>query len=249
MRIFRSALGVLGELLVTAGVIVLLFVVWQVGHSVVIEARAQAGVVAEIEQQFAEGAEPGLPELPTGPLVGGAQPTLDDGAVMAIIRVPRFGADWARPVYEGITLGVLDKGPGHYPHTALPGQIGNMAIAGHRNTRGHPFFDIDQLVAGDVIVIETRSSYVVYSVARSIIVSPAQSDVVAPVPQKPGTKPTEAWLTLTTCHPKFSPTQRYITFAKLARVVPRADGPPAELKAPLAVGSAPVTPAAVTEGD
>lgn len=231
MRVFRAAIGVLGELLVTAGVIVLLFIAWQTGYSVMIEGRAQTEVVQQLEEQLGQGDTAVLPELPEAPLVDTPAPTLDDGSVMAIIRIPKLGKGWARPVYEGISLPVLAKGPGRYPHSAMPGQVGNMAIAGHRNTHGHPFFDIDQLGVGDPIVIETRSSYVVYRVARWVIVSPTESDVVAPVPQKPSAKPTEAWLTLTTCHPKFSPTQRYIVFAKLDRVVPRKAGPPPEVRA------------------
>ena len=104
-----------------------------------------------------------------------------------------------------------------------------MAIAGHRTTHGHPFFDLDALVEGDVVIIETRQSYVVYRMARSTVVRPSQSEVVAPVPQKLGAKPTEAWLTLTTCHPKFSAAQRLIVFAKLDRVVPRSEGAPPEM--------------------
>ncbi len=227
MRVFRATLGVIGELLVTAGVVVLLFVVWQVGYSSLIEGRAQAGVVAELEALGPDGTS--LPELPEGPLVGGVAPTLDDGSIMAIIRIPRFGTDWARPVYEGITPGTLAKGPGHYPRSSMPGQIGNMAIAGHRTTHGHPFFDLDALVEGDVVIIETRQSYVVYRMARSTVVRPSQSEVVAPVPQKLGAKPTEAWVTLTTCHPKFSAAQRLIVFAKLDRVVPRSEGAPPEM--------------------
>lgn len=239
MRIVRGVLGVVGELLVTAGVIVLLFVAWQVGYSSLIEGREQAGIAARLQQELAQGSTT-LPELPEGPLVPGAAPSLDDGAVIAIIRVPRFGTDWARPVYEGISTDVLARGPGHYPRTALPGQVGNMAIAGHRTTHGHPFFDIDALVAGDVIVIETRTSYAVYRMVRSTIVRPSQSEVVAPVPEKLGAKPTESWLTLTSCHPKFSAAQRYIVFAKLDRLVPRTAGPPPELTAtPAAAAAAP----------
>lgn len=236
MRVLRATLGVIGELLVTAGVLVLLFVGWQVGYSSLIDSRAQADVVAQLEA--AGPGESALPELPPlGDLQPGIAPSLDEGGVMAIIRVPRFGTDWARAVYEGITPGILAKGPGHYPRTALPGQVGNMAIAGHRTTHGHPFFDIDSLVEGDVIAIETRQSYAVYRVARTAIVRPSQSEVVAAVPQQPSTKPTEAWLTLTSCHPKFSAAQRYIVFAQLDRVVARSAGRPPELSAAPAPGS------------
>ena len=71
---------------------------WQVGYSSLIEGREQAGIAAQLQQELAQGSTT-LPELPEGPLVPGAAPSLDDGAVIAILRAPRFGTDWARPVY------------------------------------------------------------------------------------------------------------------------------------------------------
>jgi sortase A len=134
-------------------------------------------------------------------------------------------------VLEGTDHDTLTKGLGHYPHTAMPGLVGNFAVSGHRTTYGRPFHNIDLLQKGDIIVVETKTSYLVYAVDRHVIVTPDHLEVVAPVPQHLGVKPTEAWLTMTSCHPKFSATERYIVFAKLARSIPRANGLPTSLMA------------------
>jgi sortase A len=94
-----------------------------------------------------------------------------------------------------------------------------------------PFSNIDLLRTGDVIVLETKASYIVYAVDRHVIVTPDQVQVIAPVPQHPGDKPTQAWLTMTSCNPRFSATQRYVVFAKLVRSIPRATGLPASYMA------------------
>ena len=140
------------------------------------------------------------------------------------MRIPRFGADFARPVLQGTDHDALTNGIGHYSGTAFPGQVGNFAVAGHRTTYGMPFSNIDLLRTGDVIVLETKASYIVYAVDRHVIVTPDQVQVIAPVPQHPGDKPTQAWLTMTSCNPRFSATQRYVVFAKLVRSIPRATG-------------------------
>ena len=95
--------------------------------------------------------------------------------MFAILRIPRLGAGWAKPVYEGISLDVLAKGLGHYPNTQLPGQVGNIAIAGHRAGHGNPLINIDAIQTGDVLVIETRDAYLVYRAVRHTIVPPTRA--------------------------------------------------------------------------
>jgi sortase A len=129
-------------------------------------------------------------------------------------------------VWEGTDSDTLIKGMGHYSGTAFPGQIGNFALAGHRTTYGRPLHNIDLLQKGDVIVVETKASYIVYTVDRHVIVTPDNVEVIAPVPQRPGARPTQAWLTMTACRPKFSAQYRYIVFAKLVRNISRASGLP-----------------------
>lgn len=224
----RFAVGVLGEMLVTAGVIVLLFIVWEVGYTGVVEGRAQAALAQDVASAFASGAD--LPGTTTP--AGSTGPAID--TVFALVRIPRLGGPThVLPVYEGTGLPTLAKGLGHYPSTALPGQVGNVGIAGHRLTHGNPFLDIDTIQTGDVVIVETRDAYFVYRAVRHVIVLPWQTEVVAPVPQQPNATPTEAWLTLTSCNPKYSGRERYVVFAKLEQTIPRADGlPPALLADP-----------------
>lgn len=215
--ILRRTAGVVGELLVTLGVLVLLFVGWQLWWTDVVSDRAQAATVSSLANQFsaADGAE----------RTEGAMADLPSGA-FAIVRVPRFGADYARPLIEGTSATELAEGLGHYTGTAGPGEVGNFAVAGHRTTYGKPLADIDALRDGDRIVVETAAGWTVYAVSSREIVRPWQAEVIAPVPGRPGATPTERVLTLTACHPRFSAKQRYIVHADLVEQRSRAQGPP-----------------------
>lgn len=145
----------------TAGALLLLFVGWQLWWTDVVADQEQSTVVASLEQRYGESGPHG-----SGPVV----PAIE-GEVFGIIRVPRFGAAFARPLVEGTTRTALTHGVGHYVTTALPGEIGNFALAGHRTTWAKPFNRIDTLRPGDLIVIETATDYFVYEVARTEIVS------------------------------------------------------------------------------
>ena len=128
------------------------------------------------------------------------------GEEFAILRVPRLGLEVV--VFEGVDVETLKKGPGHMPGTALPGQPGNAVLSGHRTTYGRPFFDFDQLRPGDRIEVETAIGTHVYELQEEwFIVEP--TDVWVTDDRLGG------WLTLTTCHPKFSARQRLIVTAKL----------------------------------
>ncbi len=113
-------------------------------------------------------------------------------------------------VVEGVGRDDLKKGPGHYPETPLPGQYGNAAIAGHRTTNGSPFGRLDELEIGDEIVVETLAGEFTYRVTTEIVVDPSEVGVLAPPPD-----PRAAILTLTTCHPRFSARQRLVIQAVL----------------------------------
>jgi sortase A len=143
-------------------------------------------------------------------------PAVDTG--FARMRVPRVGLDAV--VFEGIGAETLAKGPGHMPGTSLPGQPGNSVISGHRTTHGRPFHDFDLLVPGDLIEIDTAIGTHVYEVRESFIVAPTDVWVTD---QRDG-----GWLTLTTCNPKYSATERLIVTAELV------SGPNAEYVATLA---------------
>jgi sortase A len=153
------------------------------------------------------------------------------GDAIALVRIPRFGKNYVKPVYEGTTRSILQRGVGHYDKTAMPGEIGNFSMAGHRTTYGKPFSKIAELLPGDKVIIETADTYFVYTITDHQIVKPTDVAVVAPVPNEPGVEPTQALLTMTSCHPQFSSRERYIQHGVLERTYPRAGGlPPDVLK-------------------
>jgi sortase A len=132
-------------------------------------------------------------------------------------------------VVEGVKLGDLKRGPGHYPATPLPGQPGNAAIAGHRTTYGAPFYNLDELKTGDEILVTTRQGRFRYEVTESKVVSPSEVSVLDPT--------TDNRLTLTTCHPRFSASKRLVVVAALAGDMTPAPAPePAEPAEPAEPG-------------
>ena len=235
-RALAAATSVLGELLLTAGALLLLFVAWQLWWTDVVADREQAVVTAALQEGWA--AAPAAPAAPADPAADPAAasappPALAapaEGEAFGVVHVPRFGADWQpRPVVEGTSADDLEAGVGHYPGTALPGEVGNVALAGHRNTYGRPFHEIAALEPGDPVVVETAEGWFVYRATTAEVVRPRDVDVVAPVPGDPTAVPTERLLTLTACHPVGSARERYVQHAALDRFVPRAAGVPPEL--------------------
>ncbi|HVL82303.1 MAG TPA: class E sortase [Actinomycetota bacterium] len=136
---------------------------------------------------------------------------LGEGDPLTRIQIPRIKLDML--VVEGTSESALKAGAGHYPHTPLPGQRGNVSIAGHRTTYGRPFNRVDELRVGDVIRLHTPKGVHVYRVERDPWVThPRDWSVVGPTE--------EAVLTLTTCHPKGSARQRLIVRARLVKSEP-----------------------------
>lgn len=217
-----AAVGVLGELMVTAGVVVLLFVVYELWVTGLFTARDQRQLQSQLAEQWRQPAPP--PASPS-PVVE----SVPLGDAVAVIRAPRLGEHWHWVIDEGVDEGELAKGPGHYPGTALPGQVGNFVVSGHRTTHGAPFYSVDSLQAGDAVVIETRDTWYVYRVSREIIVDPGDIGVTYPVPERPGQPPTGRLVTLTTCNPRYSASQRLIVQGELAASQPKSAGPPAAL--------------------
>ncbi|MCU0259403.1 MAG: sortase [Ilumatobacteraceae bacterium] len=134
-------------------------------------------------------------------------PPIGPGEPIARLEMPTIGTDHI--VVAGVTVDDLKKGPGHFPSTPLPGQLGNAAIAGHRTTFGEPFRRIDRLEPGDEIIVSTLAGRFVYRVFGTQIVEPSQSEVIAT------SDPNAATLTLVSCHPAFSTRQRIIVVAGL----------------------------------
>ncbi|MTK02511.1 class E sortase [Micromonospora sp. CP22] len=220
----RTGLRFSGELLITFGLVVLLFAGYEIwGKSAIVDAHQ-----GELSEQLAQA---WAPEPETDPTVtASASPSAKPkpavhGTPIAGLYIPKFDKEWI--VVEGVGQKDIRYAPGHYPDSAGPGEVGNFSVAGHRNRA--TFWRLDELRKGDPIVVEGRNDWHVYQVTESLIVKPTQVEVVAPVPGKPGAKPTKRMLTLTTCNPKFDNYERLIIHAELTRTQPKAEGRPAEL--------------------
>jgi sortase A len=216
---FRAGARGLGELLITLGVVLLLFVAWQLYWTDFTADRAQASTTESVQRQWSK-----HPESAPGALVNGKVKAVPLGDAFALIRIPRFGKKYVKPIYQGTELSILDKGVGHYTKTQMPGEIGNFAVAGHRVTYGKPFNEIATIKPGDAIVVETATTWYVYRAVRHVIVTPSHIEVVAPVPEHPGATPTVAWMTMTACNPEYSARERYVEFSKLEQVLPKTSG-------------------------
>ncbi len=214
MSPLRRVVDIFGRVLIGAGVLVLLFTAYQIWGTSLQESHTQAGLrtqlqsetnSAEVRHALAEAAA--LDKLPTGPPITAPHTVAPgEGEPVGDIRIPVIGIN--QVVVEGTNTPDLRKGPGHYAGTPIPGQAGNAAIAGHRTTYGHPFYSLDAVKTGDPIVLTTLQGVFVYHAYRSIVVSPGDTTVIAPVPAN--------ILTLTTCNPRFSASTRLIVQAKLA---------------------------------
>jgi sortase A len=218
--------GLIGRILIGLGLVLLLFVAYQVwgtsfqeGHTQnalrsTLEHEAQN---AEVKRALAEAAA--LDKLPTGPpVVAPTTAAPAEGKPVGVIRIPIININ--QVVVEGTKTQDLRKGPGHYTGTPLPGQAGNSAIAGHRTTYGHPFYNLNVLKKGDPIVLTTFQGIFVYDTIRSQVVSPSDGQILK--------NAFGAYLTLTTCNPRFSASSRLVVTAKLAhsQLFPNSGLPP-----------------------
>jgi sortase A len=221
----RRVVGAVGRVFITVGVLILLFVGYQLWGTGLYTAREQDALERQFNTALAlEGHETptttttvrGTAPRSTTTTTEPAPPPPPEGEAVARIRIPKIGVDSI--VVNGVTRDDLRKGPGHYPDTPLPGQQGNAAIAGHRTTYGAPFGDLDQLAEGDLIQVRTLQGSFAYRVAEQLVVSPRDVSVLDPTPADPD-DPAQgdlATLTLTTCNPKYSAAQRLIIHADLA---------------------------------
>jgi sortase A len=212
---WRTAVFTAGEVLITLGAVVVLFVGYQLWWTNVV---ANAAVRTQTQH---------LLEQWRNPPPGGLDPTVvHSGEPFALLYIPALGRGWNRPVIEGVSLADLAKGVGHYPGTALPGQIGNFAVAGHRATNGEPFAYLDRVHPGDQVAVRTATSWFVYRITEVALVAPTDLEVIDPVPGHPDLAPTRRLITLTTCNPRWASYQRLVLHGVLVVSTP-ADQPPA----------------------
>lgn len=208
----------IGEVFITTGVLMLLFVTYQLWWTNV-RAHAQADKeTSSLQDDWASGKRaPGV---------------FEPGQGFAILHIPKL--DVVVPIAEGVSnKKVLDKGMvGHYSEgalkTAMPdAKTGNFGLAAHRNTRGEPFRYINKLSAGDAVVVETQDEYFVYKVASMLPVTPpSNTSVLNPIPKGSGFTAPGRYITLTTCTPEFTSKYRLIVWGKMVEERPRSKGKP-----------------------
>ena len=240
----RTAVRTFGEVLITLGIVVLLFVVYEVYWTDLVSAGKQRDATAALDDNWKGREDPQRQDHFAG---------LGEGDGFAKMYIPAFGADFHFTIVEGTTAASLEVGPGHYTHTAYPGEPGNFSVAGHRVGKGAPFNDINLINSCDAIVVETQNNWFVYralpkaeekagwaenqgkearckgvavlggaysDVIGQQIVRPTNGTVVAPVPGSdvvPSAGEQAALMTLTTCHPRFSDRERLIVHAVLVK--------------------------------
>lgn len=217
-------LGAIGRTLITAGTLILLFVAYQLWGTGLQEARSQneledqfATILAE-QQAAADATTTTTTTTTTAPEdpdriglqevepVAADLPLPAEGDPVATISIPAINV--TRTVVEGVPLSQLKRGPGHYPETPLPGQRGNVAIAGHRTTYGQPFHNVDKLENGDQILFETIQGEFVYEVTEIFVVQPDQVEILEDFGDNR--------VTLIACEPKYSAAKRIIIVGELA---------------------------------
>jgi sortase A len=214
--ISKTAL-IIGELLVTFGVIVFLFIFYELKITDWQTAATQHRLSHQLQIQWQTPVKAPV----TVPVGAKPKPVADpplkvvEGQGFAILRIPRLGAGYHWVVVEGVGHDDLEEGPGHYPGTALPGQLGNMVISGHRTTFGHPFNRLGEVQSGDIVTLQVRTKTYRYRVIGTQIVDPSDTAVIFPVPGKFGATPTRRLLTMTTCNPEYSAAQRMVVTAEL----------------------------------
>jgi sortase A len=219
----RTAIRVTGEVCLTLGVIVALFLAYLMWGSGQRAARAQDQFSAQLNQEWRGspmpiGVSPVLPARPD-------RIRLTTGEPFAFLRIPAFGPQWRFTIIEGTQLAQLNLSPGHVPGTQLPGQLGNFAIAGHRVTAGNPFWSLPGLHAGDMIYVDTQYDTYAYQVTSAPAwVTPTDLAVLDPVPGHPGIRPTHRMITLITCDPAWTGIHRVIVTGVLVVVTGRGPG-------------------------
>ncbi|MDI2032645.1 class E sortase [Saccharopolyspora sp. TS4A08] len=243
----HAVIRVVGELMITVGLVLLLFVFYVVYVTDLFTARDQASATGRMHDRWQARQLHPIAEPPPPA----------HGAGFAQLYLPTFGPDFDFTVLEGTDLKTLARGPGHYAGTAWPGEQGNFSVAGHRIGRGAPFNELDELPSCAPIVVETATHWYVYRVlpmgdevaswngrggdprcqgvapipapydhvVGRHVVRPAQGEVIFPVPGvDPAAVPREQQtrlITLTTCNPEFSARERLIVHGVLTKQYPK----------------------------
>lgn len=232
-----SLIGIAGEVLITIGVLILGYILWQPWYTSTIVTEKQVEISESVAADWRPSAAPTTSAPATTPSLEG-MPKLSkasDYEVFGVMHVPAFSRNFSNVIAETTdlpkVLNVDEKGIGHYDLTQQLGEPGNFAVAGHRSgPLINSFREIMNLRVGDPIFIETKEGWYTYRFRDIEYVWPQNVDVLNPFPRIQGTPGTDYILTMTTCHPKLDGNaERAIAYAVLEDYSPASEGEPAEL--------------------
>jgi sortase A len=205
----RRLLRGTGWTFIGMGSFVLYFLVYQLVGTNAVTSRGQDDLRNELQREWTSGATAPKTRDPKKAVPRRVPP----GKALAVLDIPKIDLD-NKVIIEGVGRDDLRKGPGHVPSTVLPGQAGTFGVSGHRTTYGAPFYRLNELAKGDTITVVTREAIYTYTVTRTAIVRPTDTQVldnVLGLDDKP-----KATITMTTCHPRYSARQRLIVFGDLS---------------------------------
>jgi len=192
-------LGFIGRAFITVGLLILAFVAYQLWGTGIKQALSQKKLAAEFSRITSTTVPNRTAQYDRA--------VLNEGDVIGRISMPTLGVDsW---IVVGSKLKYLEKGPGVFPNSAMPGHLGNFAVAGHRTSYGAPFGDIDRLAKGDEFTVTSQEGSFTYTVTGNEIVDPTEVSVLKTADS------TRAVATLITCHPKWTSSQRLVVHAEL----------------------------------
>ncbi len=240
-----SVLGVIGELFITAGVLVLLFLGWQVWWNSLVLAGQQTNAASSQSQKWIDQASASptpAPEPTTTPGTNkpdyGPPPVREapaDYQPFAVLYIPRLGPEWKRVIRQTVdveqVLNSYTAGVGHYPGTQMPGAVGNFAVAGHDSGWGNAFIDLSRLRLDDAIYVQTKDGWYTYRFRNFEYVQPTAVSVLYPVPRQQNATPVDRIMPIPTCNPPFHAGERLIAYTLFDGWQPLSAGAPAEIAA------------------
>lgn len=229
----RRTLRTVGLGLIAVSVGLAALIGWQVVGTREVAARAASDTLRELDEDWANTFVPtqrgsaspspsasgsrtaGPPAEPTASPTAAMRPPLE-GVAFGRVYVPRLrDRAWGLPLVEGIQPEHIDKGFARFPHSAMPGEEGNFAVAAHRATRLEPLAEVDRLRTGDRVFVRTKTAWFEYRLTHDRIVNPTDTWVVDPVPGQPRARPDRSLITLVTCEPRWGSTHRWIWWGEL----------------------------------
>lgn len=232
-------LGIIGELCITVALVLGLYIFWELYWSSWKVEGNRDLAIAQFHAKLED------PVLHVGQKRTDAPPAFEPvawGETLGVLHMTQW--DMQIPVVESTDPALLNQAlAGHYSNSGQPGDLGNFAMAAHRRTAGNNFRRIDVLKPGHRFVFETPEAWLVYEMRSHEIVDPSATDVLLPVPHEPETPANRRLMTMTTCHPEFGNSERYIVYSELVYWMPRDSGIPEELS------EKPIVDKSQTQGD